>query len=257
MAAVVPGTIRCATCTLDKACTEYFTARRGLKPECKACSTAEAGRMLATTELRTCLGCGEARLPKAFYVDRGKLTSRCKDCLKREQKAYNSTKGKAVRELYKTTAARDTAVSKYNKSEKAVAARAKWRRRANESVEHRLKQAHRTMMCGAMRRFGDGQAKDDHTVAMLGCSIPEFRKHIEKQWQAGMTWDNRGVGHDKWQIDHITPLASFDLTKPEQQKLAFHFSNQQPLWHCDNAKKSDNMPDGTRGRLLRCVIPRD
>jgi len=257
MAAVVPGTIRCATCTLDKACTEYFTARRGLKPECKACSTAEAGRLLATTELRTCLGCGEARLPKAFYVDRGELTSRCKDCLKQQQKAYNATKGKAVRERYRSTAAREVAVVKYNKSKKAVAARARWRRRANESIEYRLIEAHRSMMCGAMRRFGNGQRKDDHTIELLGCSIAAFREHIERLWVVGMTWQNRGVGLDNWQIDHIRPLASFDLTKPEHQREAFHYSNQQPLWHSDNAKKSDKMPDGTRGRLLRCVIPRD
>lgn len=253
----MPTIRRCVVCAEQRSTNDYYSTGRQPRSECKVCSDAEIRRVLKAGEPKMCTKCGDERHPREFYVDRGRLTSKCKRCSKDGQRLYDSTKGKAVHERYCSTAARDTAVSKYNKSEKAVAARAKWRRRANESVEHRLKQAHRTMMCGAMRRFGDGQAKDDHTVAMLGCSIPEFREHIEKQWQAGMTWDNRGVGHDKWQIDHITPLASFDLTKPEHQREAFHFSNQQPLWHCDNAKKSDNMPDGTRGRLLRCVIPRD
>jgi len=53
------------------------------------------------------------------------------------------------------------------------------------------------------------------------------------------------------QKDHIKPLASFDLTVPEQQFQTFHFSNQQPLWQIDNSVKSDKMPDGTRGRDIR------
>jgi len=250
-------TRRCVACTAEQSTRDFYSTGRQPRSECKKCSDAEIQRVMNSGELKQCTGCNEQRRPSEFYVDRGRLTSKCKKCSSKRQKKYHLATGKAVRERDRSTSARGVAVVAYNKSEKAKATRARWLARARLSVEYRLKQAHRGMMKEAMRRYGNGQQKDDHTVTLLGCSITEFREHIEKQWQAGMTWDNRGVGHDKWQIDHITPLASFDLTKPEQQKLAFHFSNQQPLWHCDNAKKSDKMPDGTRGRLLRCVIPRD
>ena len=42
---------------------------------------------------------------------------------------------------------------------------------------------------------------------------------------------------DRWQLDHIRPVSSFDLTDPAQQRACFHFSNFQPLWMPDNIRK--------------------
>jgi hypothetical protein len=36
-------------------------------------------------------------------------------------------------------------------------------------------------------------------------------------------------------------LASFDLTKPEEQHRAFHHANLQPLWARDNLRKGDRL----------------
>ena len=68
--------------------------------------------------------------------------------------------------------------------------------------------------------------KDSTTLDLLGCDAAFAKEHLEKQFTEGMTWENYG----DWDIDHIRPCASFDLTDPEQQREAFHFSNLQPLW---------------------------
>jgi hypothetical protein len=44
-----------------------------------------------------------------------------------------------------------------------------------------------------------------------------------------------------WHIDHIKPCSSFDLTKEEEQRKCFHYTNLQPLWATDNRKKADKI----------------
>lgn len=73
----------------------------------------------------------------------------------------------------------------------------------------------------------------------LGCSVEELKKHLESKFQPGMTWDNHGL--HGWHIDHIKPLASFDLTDLEQVRQACHYTNLQPLWAKDNLRKGANV----------------
>jgi hypothetical protein len=60
---------------------------------------------------------------------------------------------------------------------------------------------------------------------------------LEKKFLPGMNWENYG----EWHIDHIVPCSSFDLSKSEQQKICFNYSNLQPLWAADNIRKSDSI----------------
>lgn len=71
-------------------------------------------------------------------------------------------------------------------------------------------------------------------LQLLGISIPEYKKYLETLFITGMTWGNQG----EWHIDHIKPLSSFDLKNKEEQKIAFHYTNTQPLWAIENFKKS-------------------
>lgn len=82
-----------------------------------------------------------------------------------------------------------------------------------------------------------GAAKAANTEVLIGCSIEAFRLHIEANFKPGMTWDNRTA----WHVDHKLPLSMFDLTNPEQQKIAFSFKNCIPEWKTDNLKKNDRI----------------
>jgi hypothetical protein len=76
--------------------------------------------------------------------------------------------------------------------------------------------------------------KSAATLKLVGCTLDELKQYLEIQFQSGMTWENYG----SWHIDHIKPFAAFDdLTDPEQQKEACHYSNLQPLWAEDNIRK--------------------
>jgi hypothetical protein len=80
-----------------------------------------------------------------------------------------------------------------------------------------------------------GTSKSLFTMSLIGCEIDYLMYRLQLKFQPGMTWDN--YGKDGWEVDHIIPCASFDLTKPKQQKECFHYSNLQPLWSINNKEK--------------------
>jgi hypothetical protein len=79
---------------------------------------------------------------------------------------------------------------------------------------------------------------------LLGCSLTNLREHIEGQFRDGMTWDNHAT---VWELDHIKPLAAFDLIDVSQLKEACHYTNLQPLLCAENNTKSD-FHEGVRTR---------
>ena len=86
------------------------------------------------------------------------------------------------------------------------------------------------------------------TTKGLGCSSEALRIHISSQWTEGMSWDNYGWGIDKWVIDHIIPLASYEKDQKGEwnvqssyNKTLIHYSNMQPMWFLENAQKSNKL----------------
>ena len=75
--------------------------------------------------------------------------------------------------------------------------------------------------------------------SLVGYTALELRKHLEKQFKIGMSWDNYG----EWHIDHIIPKSVFHYDKAEHIdfKRCWSLSNLQPLWGQDNIKKRDKL----------------
>ena len=76
--------------------------------------------------------------------------------------------------------------------------------------------------------------KELRSLEYLGCSIAEFKAHIESQWQEGMTWENHSM--HGWHIDHIKPLDWF-IKNSDDPWQANHYLNLQPLWAEENHSK--------------------
>ena len=81
--------------------------------------------------------------------------------------------------------------------------------------------------------------KKESSLVLVGCSIKKLKQYLESKFEEGMTWDN--WSKYGWHIDHIIPCSSFDLTKEEEQKKCFHYTNLQPLWAKDNMEKSNKL----------------
>ena len=53
-----------------------------------------------------------------------------------------------------------------------------------------------------------------------------------------MSWNDFGNGPKTWQVDHIVALMLFNLNNKDEQLIANHWTNLQPLWFHDHVAKS-------------------
>lgn len=178
---------------------------------------------------RHCLTCDKLKEFSNFgKAKRGKygLRSKCKECRSNYAKKLN----KRNEYLWMTEKNFDKFRDKLFERKRI---------RSNERYRNddnfRLRKVLRTRLYKAVTL----EYKSGSAIDMLGCSIDELKEHLEEQFEKGMSWDNYGVCG--WEIDHIKPCASFDLTDPEQQAECFHYTNLQPLWELDNKLKSDKI----------------
>ena len=92
-----------------------------------------------------------------------------------------------------------------------------------------------------------GFKKLSKTEQILGCTLDEFKQHIESLFEPWMTWDNYGNPKDgiyelnkTWDVDHIIPLSNAN-NEADIIKLN-HYSNLQPLCSYTNRFiKKDNV----------------
>lgn len=78
-------------------------------------------------------------------------------------------------------------------------------------------------------------------VRDLGCTISQLKDWLERQFDNEMTWENRGKGPGKWNIDHVYPLSLVDKTKRELLLPLVHYTNLQPMWFEENQTKHNNL----------------
>lgn len=84
--------------------------------------------------------------------------------------------------------------------------------------------------------------KSAKSEALTGCTMSFLREHIGSQFNNGMNWDKfLNAGKLGIHIDHIKPIASFDLSKPSEQKKCFHYTNLQPMWAIENIRKGSKL----------------
>jgi hypothetical protein len=79
--------------------------------------------------------------------------------------------------------------------------------------------------------------------SLVSYSVDDLKRHIERQFLAGMSWANYGHG---WHVDHIIPKSAFtfETADCDEFKACWALSNLRPLW------KPDNMVKQARRTLL-------
>lgn len=204
---------------------------------------------------KICSKCKQEKSLCDFHKDaRSKLgvTSQCKECGKESSAKYlrenpEKEKGRKAKYRRENPEKEKKRKAKYYQEnlDKIKKSQVKYRRENSEKLnEYQTKRYKndenfriRTLLRSRIRNSLKSQSakKSKRTSELVGCSIDELWKHLEKQFKDGMTRQNLG----KWHIDHIKPCSLFDLTDSEQQKECHNYKNLQPLWAIDNIKKGN------------------
>ncbi len=169
------------------------------------------------------------------------LQAKCKVCTKKyDDDRYPATRKKRAAQAAKWAQANPERIVErsrvyYGKNRTKILNYGKiyHRNRRRTDLNYKLKCELRSRLGHAVKNG----SKSGSAVRDLGCTIPAFKLYLESKFRPGMSWDN--WSRFGWHIDHIKPLAKFDLTKRKQFLEACHYTNLQPLWAEENLKKSD------------------
>ena len=110
--------------------------------------------------------------------------------------------------------------------------------RAKRRVVLNGSHAHIKRICSNMiwRAIKLGYVKKQKTIQYFGCTLAELKIHLQSKFKHGMNWNNYGP---VWEVDHIVPCDSFDLTDDYQVRLCNHYTNLQPMLKHLNRRKSN------------------
>lgn len=154
------------------------------------------------------------------------ISNRCKQCENERSRKYNKEHKEQKRLSGKKY--------KENNRDKMKLQRNSYLKiKRHEDIIFKLKESVRRRLFKYLKT--KSIVKNKKTFDIVGCSPPELKEYLEKQFVDGMSWDNR----NEWHIDHIIPLSSAK-TEDEIYRLG-HYTNLQPLWVEDNLRKGDKI----------------
>ena len=198
--------------------------------------------------------CSKCKIPKLvneFSKNRSRkdgLAYRCKKCenerrvkydLKEYQKEYQKKyrqRNKKQRKLY-CERNKDKISKQVNEYQKQN------RNKMNKYQRERFKSDPVYRLNRSMSRDVSKSLKGDKNGhswnKLVGYDTQELKRHLEKQFRDGMTWENYG----KWHIDHRIPVSLFNIQgiKSKGFKRCWALENLQPLWAKDNHSKSNKL----------------
>lgn len=185
---------------------------------------------------RICPGCKEDKLIDRFPLKSkktGQREARCGICIsksrnkelrKKTNKAWReSKKGKAYIKIY-----RELYKPKRNANNKE---------RLKNDPMYKVSQNTRCRIYDQLKQNGQRRTKK---IKYLGTSGYFYHKWLEFQFDDDMNWSNYG---SYWVLDHVKPVASFDLTIEKQIYECFDWKNTRPLEKGENGSKGDTIDE--------------
>lgn len=209
--------------------------------------------------MKVCPKCKINKSSKDFYKDKSRkdsLSSYCKECRRPYKQSIKYKEYSKLREKERTLKRTETGYWKtpeykiiqnkrrktkgyklyhieYEKNIRDKEKRNIYRQnRYSTDINWKIGQLFRNRIVQIIKH----KKRSGSVIRDMGCSVDELKSYLESKFQPGMSWDNWTI--DGWHVDHIIPLAKFDLTDRRQFLTAVNYKNLQPLWAKDNLSKN-------------------
>jgi hypothetical protein len=204
---------KCTKCNIDKELEGFYKCKSspdGLKRVCKQCEKKYAEDNKEAISERN-----KKYRQKPEFKEKEKIRHK-KRAIDKKQEIYESNK--------KWREANKEKMREYNRN---------WHknRRATDisfKIAHRMRSRLKEAL---VKNWKTGSTQD-----LLGCTFDEFKMYFASLFIEKMTWGKFMNG--EIHIDHKIPCCAFDLSKIEEQRKCFHYSNLQPMWDIANKKKN-------------------
>ena len=150
----------------------------------------------------------------------------------RNKRYYQKNKKKLARQNKEYRQANKEKIKEYKQNNKE---KRKEYRKQRRKVDPKFKLTHNIR--NAIGRSLKGSKNGSHWELIVGYTLKQLKKHLEKQFIEGMTWKTYGI--NGWVIDHKIPISVFNFKTPEHSdfKRCWALKNLQPMWAKENMKK--------------------
>ena len=192
---------------------------------------------------KTCTKCGVEKPLEGFYKRKSGrhkfgCSSRCKICIRKSRSDYrknnrtiiNTTNRKSYQKRRSQVRNYRNNYRKKNLEKLKKQSNCNHKKRMQNNIKYVLSRRLRRRIKHAL----NGHSKSASTQKLTGCSWKYLKQWIESQMTDTMQLDTI-------HIDHMMPLKSFDLTKPEEQRKACHYTNLQPMLPSENMSKGSRI----------------
>lgn len=180
------------------------------------------------------------RYPLLHLIDAREYRFKKKESLREYYAAYRARKKDELKQYHAEWRAKNKSrvVKCAAKSRKKMQENGKYleycRRRSETDPLYKLTRNYRCRIKIALKL--QSTSKTTKTAELIGTSGKEFLEYLLQHPNNDGSFTSANMG-SAWVIDHIRPIASFDITDDSQLRQAFHYTNCQPLTPEDNAKK--------------------
>lgn len=229
------NTKKCSYCKIVKSYDEYYIRPNGDPySQCNPCKVEASRKWYLKNKLNTkkhnltekvCPNCKVCKSRDSFYIlkEGGQLSTYCIEC---ELIKYNWDNASRKETKQKWRKNNPEKIRMYNlKYHHEVR-----KNNINYVITQNMRSRIHIALCNSKKKL--------NTNTYLGCSIEYFRKWLEFQFDSLMNWNNYG---SYWEIDHVKPCASFDLTDEKSQLECFNWKNCSPLKAKTNRSKKDKI----------------